>query len=81
MLTPAYYDQNGQLVMGGGRSLGTPVNLVSPGPVLVNSPQSALGFSPGFSPSSNLYQATSLGYAPQAYPSGPPTPTFAIAAG
>ena len=37
ILAPAYYDQNGQLVMGhNGRGLGTPVRLVSPAPILVN---------------------------------------------
>ncbi|XP_041360530.1 pumilio homolog 1-like isoform X2 [Gigantopelta aegis] len=35
ILAPAYYDQNGQLVMGNPRGLGTPVRLVSPAPVLV----------------------------------------------
>ncbi|XP_050389378.2 pumilio homolog 1 [Patella vulgata] len=35
ILTPAYYDQNGQLVMGNPRGMGTPVRLVSPAPVLV----------------------------------------------
>lgn len=37
ILAPAYYDQNGQLVMGNGRGMGTPVRLVSPAaPILVN---------------------------------------------
>lgn len=36
ILTPAYYDQNGQLVMGNGRGIGTPLRLVSPAPILVN---------------------------------------------
>lgn len=36
ILAPAYYDQNGQLVMGNPRGLGTPVRLVSPAPVLVS---------------------------------------------
>ena len=36
ILAPAYYDQNGQLVMGNGRGIGTPVRLVPPGPILVN---------------------------------------------
>jgi pumilio RNA-binding family len=36
ILAPAYYDQNGQLVMGNGRGIGTPVRLVSPAPILVN---------------------------------------------
>ena len=35
-LATAYYDQNGQLVMGNPRGIGTPVRLVSPAPVLVN---------------------------------------------
>lgn len=39
MLAPAYYDQNGQLVMGNGRGMGTPVRLVSPAPILVNAGQ------------------------------------------
>jgi len=43
ILTPAYYDQNGQLVMGNpaGRGLGTPVRLVSPAPVLISGQQAA----------------------------------------
>ena len=36
ILAPAYYDQNGQLVMGNGRGIGTPLRLVSPAPILVN---------------------------------------------
>ncbi|KAL5014836.1 hypothetical protein ScPMuIL_009106 [Solemya velum] len=36
ILAPAYYDQNGQLVMGNPRGIGTPVRLVSPAPVLVS---------------------------------------------
>ncbi|XP_074657260.1 pumilio homolog 1-like [Tubulanus polymorphus] len=36
ILAPAYYDQNGQLVMGNARGIGTPVRLVSPAPVLVS---------------------------------------------
>ncbi|VDI11632.1 pumilio RNA-binding family [Mytilus galloprovincialis] len=36
ILAPAYYDQNGQLVMGNPRGLGTPVRLVPPAPVLVS---------------------------------------------
>ena len=36
ILAPAYYDQNGQLVMGNGRGIGTPVRLVPPTPILVN---------------------------------------------
>ncbi|KAK7473884.1 hypothetical protein BaRGS_00034873 [Batillaria attramentaria] len=36
LLAPAYYDQNGQLVMGNPRGIGTPVRLVSPAPVLVS---------------------------------------------
>jgi len=36
ILAPAYYDQNGQLVVGNGRGIGTPVRLVSPAPILVN---------------------------------------------
>ena len=36
ILAPAYYDQNGTLVMGNGRGVGTPVRLVSPAPILVN---------------------------------------------
>ena len=39
ILAPAYYDQNGQLVMGNGRGLGTPVRLVPPAPILVNTGQ------------------------------------------
>lgn len=35
ILTPAYYDQNGQLIMNP-RGLNTPVRLVSPAPVLVS---------------------------------------------
>ncbi|XP_060066830.1 pumilio homolog 1-like [Ylistrum balloti] len=36
IIAPAYYDQNGQLVMGNPRGIGTPVRLVSPAPVLVS---------------------------------------------
>ena len=37
ILAPAYYDQNGQLVMGNPRGLaGTPMRLVSPAPLLVS---------------------------------------------
>ncbi len=36
ILAPAYYDQNGQLVMGNGRGIGTPVRLVPPTPIIVN---------------------------------------------
>lgn len=36
LLAPAYYDQNGQLVMGNPRGIGTPVRLVSPAPVLMS---------------------------------------------
>lgn len=32
LLTPAYYDQNGQIFMNNGRQLGHVVRLVSPGP-------------------------------------------------
>ena len=39
ILAPAYYDQNGQLVMGNGRGIGTPVRLVSPAPILVSTGQ------------------------------------------
>ena len=39
ILAPPYYDVNGQLVMGNGRGLGTPVRLVSPAPILVNTAQ------------------------------------------
>lgn len=39
ILAPAYYDQNGQLVMSTGRGMGTPVRLVSPAPILVNAGQ------------------------------------------
>ena len=39
IIAPAYYDQNGQLVMGNARGIGTPVRLVSPAPVLVNTGQ------------------------------------------
>ena len=39
IVTPAYYDQNGQLVMGNGRGLGTPMRLVSPAPMLLNPQQ------------------------------------------
>ncbi|XP_064652668.1 pumilio homolog 1-like isoform X16 [Lineus longissimus] len=37
LAAPAYYDQNGQLVMGNARGIGTPVRLVSPAPLLVSS--------------------------------------------
>ncbi|ESO06703.1 hypothetical protein HELRODRAFT_106294 [Helobdella robusta] len=36
LLTPAYYDQSGQLLVSGGRGLGPLVRLVSPGPLMVN---------------------------------------------
>lgn len=36
LLAPAYYDQNGQLMMGNPRGIGTPVRLVSPAPVLMS---------------------------------------------
>lgn len=36
ILTPAFYDQSGQFVLGNGRGLGTPVRLVSPASILVN---------------------------------------------
>ena len=42
ILAPAYYDQNGQLVMGNPRGMGTPVRLVSPAPVLVGGQQGIL---------------------------------------
>jgi len=35
ILTPAYYDQSGQFVVGGNAAR-TPVRLVSPAPILVN---------------------------------------------
>ncbi|XP_064652654.1 pumilio homolog 2-like isoform X4 [Lineus longissimus] len=45
LAAPAYYDQNGQLVMGNARGIGTPVRLVSPAPLLVSS-QGQQGASP-----------------------------------
>lgn len=36
ILTPAFYDQSGQFIVGNGRGLGTPMRLVSPAPILVN---------------------------------------------
>jgi hypothetical protein len=38
LVAPAYYDQSGQLVMGNGRGIGPLVRLVSPTPLLMNSP-------------------------------------------
>jgi len=38
LVAPAYYDQSGQLVMGNGRGIGSLVRLVSPTPLLMNSP-------------------------------------------
>lgn len=40
ILTPAYYDQSGQLMVGNGRGMATPVRLISPAPMLVNTQQS-----------------------------------------
>ena len=40
ILTPAFYDQSGQLMVGNGRGLATPVRLISPAPVIVNAQQS-----------------------------------------
>ncbi|KAK3087170.1 hypothetical protein FSP39_002529 [Pinctada imbricata] len=50
ILAPAYYDQNGQLVMGNPRGLGTPVRLVSPAPVLVSATANQQGGALGNSP-------------------------------
>ncbi|ELT98839.1 hypothetical protein CAPTEDRAFT_180493 [Capitella teleta] len=36
ILAPAYYDQNGALVMSNGRGMGAPIRLVSSAPILVN---------------------------------------------
>ncbi|CAH1774802.1 unnamed protein product, partial [Owenia fusiformis] len=36
IIAPAYYDRNGQLVMGNPQGVGTPVRLVSPAPIIVN---------------------------------------------
>jgi len=52
-VTPAYYDQSGQLVMGNGRGLAPLVRLVSPTPLLVNSPAAQQNYTP----SGNLYPA------------------------
>lgn len=41
ILAPAYYDQNGQLIMNP-RGLNTPVRLVSPAPVLVSAATAAV---------------------------------------
>ncbi|XP_011875908.1 PREDICTED: pumilio homolog 2 isoform X4 [Vollenhovia emeryi] len=55
---PAYYDQNGSIVMGGVRGLGsaaTPMRLVSPAPVLVNRAPSQPPPGPPAPPPPNLY--------------------------
>lgn len=59
---PAYYDQNGSIVMGGVRGLSsaaTPMRLVSPAPVLVNRAPSQPPPGPPAPPPPSLYsQAT-----------------------
>ncbi|XP_072765349.1 pumilio homolog 1 isoform X2 [Anoplolepis gracilipes] len=55
---PAYYDQNGSIVMGGVRGLSsaaTPMRLVSPAPVLVNRAPSQPPPGPPAPPPPNLY--------------------------
>uniref|UniRef100_A0A0C9RDH2 Pum protein n=1 Tax=Fopius arisanus TaxID=64838 RepID=A0A0C9RDH2_9HYME len=55
---PAYYDQNGSIVMGGVRGLGsaaTPMRLVSPAPVLVNRAPSQPPPGPPAPPPPSLY--------------------------
>ncbi|XP_048516097.1 maternal protein pumilio isoform X6 [Athalia rosae] len=55
---PAYYDQNGSIVMGGVRGLGsaaTPMRLVSPAPVLVNRAPSQPQPGPPAPPPPSLY--------------------------
>ena len=55
---PAYYDQNGSIVMGGVRGLGsaaTPMRLVSPAPVLVNRAPSQQQPGPQAPPPPSLY--------------------------
>lgn len=39
IIAPAFYDQNGSIVMGNSRTLSTPMRLVSPAPVIVNAGQ------------------------------------------
>jgi len=41
LVTPAYYDQSGQLVMGNSRALPPMVRLMSPATLLMNSPATA----------------------------------------
>lgn len=55
---PAYYDQNGSIVMGGVRGLSsaaTPMRLVSPAPVLVNRAPSQPPPGPPAPPPPSLY--------------------------
>lgn len=63
---PAYYDQNGSIVMGGVRGLSsaaTPMRLVSPAPVLVNRAPSQPPPGPPAPPPPNLYsQPTSTSH-------------------
>lgn len=57
-MIPAYYDQNGSIVMGGVRGLSsaaTPMRLVSPAPVLVNRAPSQPPPGPPAPPPPNLY--------------------------
>lgn len=46
LVTPSYYDQNMQVMMGNGRGLGTPVRLVSPAHILVNPATGQQGMTP-----------------------------------
>ena len=61
-MIPAYYDQNGSIVMGGVRGLGsagTPMRIVSPAQVLVNRAPSQPPQGPQAPPPPSLYsQAT-----------------------
>ncbi|ODM92427.1 Pumilio 2 [Orchesella cincta] len=63
---PAYYDQNGSLVMGARGA--TPLRLVSPAPVLVNNPGSGgfgvnpqYGAAQGYNPAATSLNASSIG--------------------
>nr|XP_014279851.2 maternal protein pumilio isoform X6 [Halyomorpha halys] len=60
---PAYYDQNGSLVMRGIGN-GTPMRLVSPAPVLVNAPNPGLGLGTGSSGRRDSFDRNTSAYSP-----------------
>uniref|UniRef100_A0A0K8T505 PUM-HD domain-containing protein n=1 Tax=Lygus hesperus TaxID=30085 RepID=A0A0K8T505_LYGHE len=60
---PAYYDQNGSLVMRGIGN-GTPMRLVSPAPVLVNAPTPGLGLGTGSTGRRDSFDRNTSAYSP-----------------